>query len=281
MDRYQLIEYVRRRLGHPVVKVELDESQIVDEINYSRKKFIKWACGQATEEYYFTLLLSGGQCVYDLPEGVTEVISVNDKGSSMYGGINTLFSLENYLYMNGSLNPWNLGGGGQDGVNPIVNYHITLDYLETIQMYTPSTYNWTYFNDQNQIQLNPCPPVSGGCLSVCTSGASGYSLQSIDSPGYILIKSTAIKGSTLPGYNPETIYNNLYDRNWIQDYIVARCKIILGMIRRKFANFNSIGNTGISLDGSELIQEGKEEIEKLEETLREEENYCGMPILMG
>ncbi len=53
------------------------------------------------------------------------------------------------------------------------------------------------------------------------------------------------------------------------------------MIRRKFANFNSIGNTGISLDGSELIQEGKEEIEKLEETLREEENYCGMPILMG
>ena len=62
---------------------------------------------------------------------------------------------------------------------------------------------------------------------------------------------------------------------------MAECKILLGMIRRKFAQFNSIGNIGISLDGDQLVQEGKEEKDRLEETLRTEEGYDGYPIIIG
>jgi hypothetical protein len=56
---------------------------------------------------------------------------------------------------------------------------------------------------------------------------------------------------------------------------------MLGRIRSKFAQFNSIGNIGIGLDGDTLLQEGITEKEKLDETLRLEESYEGYGILLG
>ena len=72
-----------------------------------------------------------------------------------------------------------------------------------------------------------------------------------------------------------------YTSDWILDYSTALCKITLGMIRRKFANFTSIGNMGISMDGDTLVSEGKEELERLEESLKTEEVYDGLGILIG
>jgi hypothetical protein len=56
----------------------------------------------------------------------------------------------------------------------------------------------------------------------------------------------------------------------------------LGHIRRKFSNGSgSIGNVGITLDGSELLSEGKEEKDKLEEELDEKYAFDGYGISMG
>jgi hypothetical protein len=74
---------------------------------------------------------------------------------------------------------------------------------------------------------------------------------------------------------------NFYTSDWIFDYALAECKIILGRIRSKFAQFNSIGNIGIALDGDTLIQEGIQEKERLEETLRLEESHEGYGIIWG
>ena len=74
---------------------------------------------------------------------------------------------------------------------------------------------------------------------------------------------------------------NFYVSDWIFDYALAECKIILGRIRSKFAGFGSIGNVGIDLDGDALLSEGAAEKERLEETLRLEEQYEGYPIFWG
>ena len=82
-------------------------------------------------------------------------------------------------------------------------------------------------------------------------------------------------------YFERDVEEDLYDEDWILDYVTAMSKISLGIIRRKFAQFNSLGNQGISLDGSDLIQEGTQEKEALEITLREEECYEGYGIEIG
>lgn len=268
MTKSTLIEKVRRRLGYPLIKVELEDIQIADHIDYSRQKFIKWAVGQAVHECFFTMMLSAGQYMYDLPSGVTEVIGYSTETT---GGINTLFTIQNYLYNQGMYESLIHTGGFS-----MLSYHITMDFLESLKKYVVDAYNFKYHKYSNQLEIQP-PPPSGGSLTVVSNGVS----TTYDSPGWILIRAYMVEGSTVSSSWSDTSFSqDLYESGWIQDYVTALCKVSLGRIRSKFANFASIGNTGISLDGSDLISEGKEEIEKLEESLRLEETYDGMDISM-
>ena len=74
---------------------------------------------------------------------------------------------------------------------------------------------------------------------------------------------------------------NLYDEDWILDYVTALSKISLGIIRRKPSSFSGLGSSGVGLDGSDLISEGKEEKDYLEQTLRDEEAFEGLGIEIG
>ncbi len=276
ITKQQLAEKIKRRLGYPMVKVELHPRQISDAIDYARDKFIKWAIGQATQETWFTCILSAGQNFYDLPVGVTEVLAYEDKGSSY--GINTLFTIDNFLYSRGVFDPvfWTSGDS-----YTLISYHIALDFLTTLKKYTPSVYNWKYHRFENQLEIHP-PPPSGNAVSVTDQYGN---LVTFDSPGYILLRTHMMEASqyhnTDRGWTPNDSFENFYTSDWIFDYALAECKIILGRIRTKFAQFASIGNTGIALDGDALLSEGIEEKRELKETLQLEETWEGYEIIMG
>ena len=268
MTKNQLAEKIKRRLGYPMVKVELDQQQVNDAIDYARQKWMKWAVGQATHEVFFTLMLSAGQSLYDLPMGVTEVLSKESTGIS--SGINTLFTIENFLYNQGLYEAlWNTANQGYT----ILSYHIARDFLDTVRKYTPDKYNWKYHPYTNQLEVHPAPP-----------SGSTVELNNVlyNTPGWILLRAYMVEGSTLSGsWEPGDADEDFYGLDWIYDFATAECKIILGNIRRKFANFASIGNTGLSLDGDQLVSEGKEEQERLNETLRLEEPFDGLGISIG
>lgn len=266
MTKAQLVDLIRRRLGYPMVKVELSNQQVMDEIDYSRQKWVKWAVGQATQEVYFTLELSAGEFLYDLPAGVVEVVGYKSKGIGE--SINTLFTLENYLYSQGLYDAL-IKTSISDGYS-LVSYHVARDFLHTVERYIPDEYNFKYHPYTNQLEIRPVP----GTTNLSTGSIAG------ESQGYLLVRSYMVQQSSYTdSWNSSDTYQNFFEfSDWIQDYALARCKIILGRIRGKFANFASLGNTGISLDGDQLIQEGKEEIERLEETLRLEEAYDGYGV---
>lgn len=269
----QLVEKIRRRLGAPIVKVELDYSQIADAIDYSRQKWIKWAAGNATQEVFFTIPLSAGQNFYDMPVGVTEVLGYWDE-QFRTGGINTLFTLENWLFHNEGW--WSQYWPTTEGYT-ILSYHLAQDFLDTLRKYTPLEYNYKYHKYTNQIEIHPSPD-AGNSLSVTTTAGE---VEVIDSPGYLLIRSMMLQGSTVDGWQTGDSNNYFYGEDWIFDFALAECKIILGRIRSKFAAFASLGNTGLTLDGDQLLSEGAEEKDRLLERLKEEEVYEGLGILIG
>ena len=288
-SKSDLSERIKRRLGHPVIKVELDPQQIFDAIDYARDKWVKWAVGQATAETFLTVLLSAGKVFYDLPIGVVEVVDYDDRGAA-WGGVNTLFTIDNYLFNRGLYN-W-VWATGYD--YSFVSYHLSLDYLKTIDRYTPTVYNYKYHPFTNQLEVHP-PPPSGNYMEVDNGDGK---LVSVDSPGFILVRTYMMEGSSYSGMEQnnhratpwkrreEDLHSgnrndNFFTSDWIFDYALAESKIILGRIRSKFAGFTSIGNTGIDLDGADLIGEGTAEKEKLEETLRLEEVFEGYPIFWG
>ena len=287
LTKRELAEKILRRFGYPIVKVELEWEHIYDAIDYARDKWLKWSAGQSTnDDVYFTMLLSAGQNLYDLPVGVREVITYTSD-SAGWGSINTLFTLDNYLYnsglYDGILGMSRYGGTTYtthslyDGYN-LITYHITLDFLETLRRYTPETYNWKYHRFTNQLEIHPAPP-SGNSFNVVDE--NGNTVE-VDSPGYALIRASMVEGSTyVPNWKEGDSDEWFYGSQWILDYAEAMAKVTLGRIRRKFENFTSIGNTGIALDGSDLIAEGRENMQRLYEQLKEEESYVGGEILIG
>jgi len=242
-----------------MIRVELHNSQIEDCMAMARDEYMRWAVGGATDEVTFTIALSAGVSEYELPSGVTEVVKARDFDTSAHG-INTLFSAENYLYNQGVLSFLdNIGNYS------MIDYHMALEFIDLLDRYFPSYYTTRYNKASNTLSVRPTPDY--------------------DSPvGYLIIDSFMMAGTdqNTTGPIPEEVYNAMWDVSWVQKYTLACSKEILGLIRRKFANFSSIGNEGISLDGSDLISEGKEEKEKLEEEIKlDSYSEEGYPIVIG
>jgi hypothetical protein len=68
-------------------------------------------------------------------------------------------------------------------------------------------------------------------------------------------------------YRPDfVLMNDIYAQQWIKDYTLATCKIMLGEARSKFANIAGPQGGG-QLNGGDLKSAGKEELEKLDKEL--------------
>ncbi|MFA5025404.1 MAG: hypothetical protein WC503_02785 [Candidatus Shapirobacteria bacterium] len=264
-----LIIRIKRRLGWPSIKLEVEDETISQHIDFAKKKFIRYAVGQATQEVFFTVMLSAGQYLYDMPDGVTEIVSYNMDSGNL-GGINTLFTISNALYeqgMFGILDP-----AQTQGYN-LISYHAALDFLETLKRYTPEEFNYKYLSSRNVLEVQP-PPTSGYALNV---GDYTY-----DSPGWLLVRAYMLKDSTHSEYTDDFLNADLYNTSmWMEDYARALTKESLGLIRRKFASFSALGNQGTSLDGGDLLTEAKTEIEELEKSLREVETWEGGILFCG
>ena len=259
MTKEDLFDWIKRRLGHPMVRVELHESQIEDACNKAKDEFLKWAHGNATEDVSITLELSSGVSDYVLPAGITEIVKIKDFGIGA-GGINTLFSTENILYNFGVYSFLD---------NPItgysmVDYHLALEFMDLLDRYIPDRFNWRYNKSKNMLKLKPTP------------------IFDPEARQYILLFTYMYTGADEDSTElSDDVFDAIWNEVWVQDYSLACAKETLGYIRRKFANFSSIGNTGISLDGDSLISEAQQEKEKLEERLRNEEEHAGWPIIIG
>jgi len=454
----ELKNLIKRKLGFPMVKIELCDQQIYDSIDYTISLFLKWAVSNGTDIIYFTIPLEAGKKFYDLQKGILDIIEYTENGVGLHG-INTLFTVENYLFNQGA---FDILRGGSTG--SLVDYHMFLGFMEDLERYRPNQFNWRYHKMTNQLEITPTPEYNNEQLIIKRVDPKTNTLKDyvLDSPGFVMLKANVIQGSTLPNvirgweevvrelkpaselriinslekdenyfvltnnainqqltiskngnlyenwtwfddngktikwdnkdeilendeilceYNTIEIENNeidnkaydetpltttdtilitpieivakqfllseqtankpsvkillngitysygndflidtdnqtilfggktldgilidgdsvdvvfttiptnieefkesLYGETFVQDFATAMCKKTLGLIRRKFASFSSIGNQGISLDGDSLISEAIQEMEILKEQLMNEECHEGGYITMG
>lgn len=269
----ELVGWVRRELGEPIVKAELTDQQIIDNINQALDWFIVWA-SISYEEQYYALALEGGKCEYQLPEGMIDIIDFSEF-STYSAGINTLFTLPNQMNMAGM---FDFTMSGTHGLL-LLNYHLVLDFMETLQRYASSKYQWSFDNWERVLYLTPTPDHQTRTMTDNNTGET----KIIDSPGWVLLRMKQFVGAGRPGWSMNNAIRKLLGEIWIRRYTLALSKITLGLIRRKYGNFQSIGNTGIALDGESLVSEGVQERDELEKELRDEGVYnnTGYGIIMS
>jgi hypothetical protein len=231
-ERQKVIDYVQDMLGSGMVDVELDPKHYNTAIDRALAKFRQRSSNSVEESYGF-LTLQVDVNEYILPKEVMNVRqlfrrSIGSRSGGGDGG--TLFEPFNLAYSNTYLlASSNMGG--------LATYYAFASYQKQVGKMFGSDINFTFNKTTKLLTIMQRPRAEEELLL------------------------------WLYNYRPD--FNLLQDPQsgqWLKDYSLATCKIMLGEAREKFATIAG-PQSGTQLNGGALKGEGKAEIETLEADL--------------
>lgn len=237
-SKQQLIDYTLRKLGEPVVNVNVTEEQLSDRLEEALEKF---------REFHF----NGMQRLY-----ISHQLTATDV-QNKYITIpdNIIHIARVFPYVEGSATGTSPGDSGLFSVQ----YQIRLGDLWNI-----NSGNMTYYTSVMQNLALLDQTFNGLPMMRHTQVVDKLYLDA--KWGSVLDEGRYIAFEAFVTTNPEE-YRKIYDQIWLKEYFAALVKQQWGTNIKKFNGVMLIG--GVSIDGQALYEEGTQEVERLEEELRE------------
>jgi len=231
--KQQVFDYCKAMLGDGMVDVELDPIHYETALNRSLAVF-RQRSDNAVEESYVFLNLLVDTNEYILPAEIQQVRQIYRRsiGSRTGGGSGgTVFEPFNLAYTNTYLlSSTNMGG--------LLTYELFAQYQELVGKMFGSFINFTYNSQTKKLRIEQRPRSEESVMLLC------YNVR----PDFSLVSDT-------------------YSGQWIKDYSLANCKMMLGQAREKFAQIAG-PQGGSSLNGAALKSEAQAEMDKLMEDLK-------------
>lgn len=231
-SKQEVFNYCKAMLGDGMIDVELDPIHYETALNRALGVF-RQRSDNAVEESYLFLTLEQDKNDYILPKEVQQVRqifrrSVGSRSGNGSGG--TVFEPFNMAYTNTYLlSSTNMGG--------LLTYELFSQYQELVGKMFGSFINFTWHPQSRKIMIQQRP-----------RGFEKVMLQVYNvKPDFAIIDDT-------------------YAGQWIKDYTLANCKMMLGQAREKFAQIAG-PQGGSSLNGAAMKAEATAEIEKLTDDL--------------
>lgn len=227
-SKQEVYNYCKLMLGDGMVDVELDPSHYEVALEKSLAVF-RQRSDNSVEESYAFLKLEEDKNEYILPKEIQQVRQIFRRsiGSrSGGGGGGTVFEPFNLAYTNTYLlSSTNMGG--------LLTYELFAQYQELVGRMFGSFINFTWNPQNKKLVIQQRPRTEEEVMLWV------YNIK----PDFAII-------------------NDTYSGQWIKDYTLANCKMILGQAREKFAQIAG-PQGGSSLNGAALKQEAQAEIERL------------------
>jgi hypothetical protein len=230
--RQGVYSYCKTMLGDGMIDVELDPVHYETALNRALGVF-RQRGDNAVEESYAFLMLQENQNEYTLPKEIQQVRQIFRRsiGSrSGGGGGGTVFEPFNLAYTNTYLlSSTNMGG--------LATYELFAGYQEMVGKMFGSFINYTWNPQSKKLIISQRP-----------RGEEEVMLWVYNTkPDSIIIE-------------------DVYSGQWIKDYTLANCKIMLGQAREKFASIAG-PQGGTALNGAALKAEGQQDLERLTQEL--------------
>jgi hypothetical protein len=227
-----LIEYVRLQLGGDIVDVELDPSHY--EAAYQKTLgTYRQRAQNAYEESYSFLELVRDVSIYQLPQ---EVVTVRQIFRRTFGDSTGPFASNFDPFAQASLNVYlmnfNVAGG-------MATYDFYTQYVELAARMFGGYMNYTWNPVTKKLQLIRDPKGTGENVLLWT-----YNLK--------------------PEIN---LLSDFQISQWIRDYMVAACKMIIGEAREKFGTIAGPQGGG-TLNGAAMKAEAQAQQDSLIEQLK-------------
>jgi hypothetical protein len=246
-ERQKIVEYVQAMLGAGMVDVELDPVHYSTAIDRALNKF-RQRSTNAVEESYGFLTLQVDVNEYTLPKEVMNVRqlfrrSIGSRSGGGDGG--TLFEPFNLAYSNTYLlASSNMGG--------LATYYAFASYQKQVGKMFGSDINFTFNKTTKLLTIMQRPRAEEELLL------------------------------WMYNYRPDfNLLQDPYAGQWLKDYSLATCKMMLGEAREKFSQIAG-PQSGTSLNGAALKGEAKAELEALElELINYKEGGTPLTFVIG
>ena len=225
--KQNLIEYVKLQLGGDIIDLELDPSHY--EAAYAKTiGTYRQRANNAYEESYSFFELVKDQNVYTLPQ---EIVSVRQVFRRTFGDATGPYASNFDPFAQASLNVYlmnfNVAGG-------LATYDFYSQYTELAAKMFGGYMNYTFNPVTKKLQLIRDPKGTGENVLIWA-----YNLK--------------------PEIN---LLSDFQISQWIKDYMVANCKMIIGEAREKFATIAGPQGGG-SLNGTAMKAEAKTSMDEL------------------
>jgi len=232
-ERNKVFDYVKLMLGDGMVDVELDPAHYEMALDRALARY-RQRSPNAVEESYLFLELIQDQNEYRLPDEVVTVRQVFRRAIGSRSGIGaggTLFEPFNLAYTNTYLMSGSMMGG-------LATYDAFAGYQKLVGRMFGSYIEFLWKPTTHILNILQRPFAQGEQI-LCQV----YNYR----PDWVLLQ-------------------DIYCKQWLRDYTLATAKMSLGQARSKFGSIAGPGSP-ITLNGTALIAESKEEIERLDKEL--------------
>ena len=233
LERNKVFDYVRAMLGDGMIEVELDPIHYETALDRALNRF-RQRSPNAVEESYSFLELIMDQNEYRLPDEIINVQSVFRRAIGSRSGMGaggTLFEPFNLAYTNTYLMSGSMMGG-------LATYELFAGYQKLVGKMFGSYIEFSWKPTSHILNILQRPFAQGE---------------------QILIKSQ--------NYRPDwVLLQDIYAKQWLKDYTLATCKIMLGEARSKFGSIAGPGSA-ITLNGTALLTAGTAELKDLDKEM--------------
>jgi len=196
---------------------------------------------------------------------VLGVYSVDPPSGGYYGGSSDLLFNFDYAIMAGAFG-YDISSGTrstmlkQSGYD-LVTYHLAKSFVEqTRKMLRYTSYTYDPYTQRLKIIPEPTGSYRGG--SAIGDDSSCCAVRS--------------NQCYMVGVYLSPTVEEMLSTYWVQEYVLAKAKTIIGTMRSKYGN-NRLGD-GTTIDGSAMLAEGNERIKELMKELRDDLYYNSGPL---
>lgn len=228
--RAQFKEYCLRKLGKPVIEINVDDDQIEDRIDESLKYYYDYHFDGSERIFYKHLVTEQNKIdkYITLPENIIGAVRVFPVGG-MVTGSRDLFNIQYQIALNDLYTLTSVS---------MVPYYMAMSHLSLIEQIIVGQQPIRYNRHTNKCYLD-------------------MEWDRIDAGKYVLIEAYEV-------INPET-YTDAWGDRWLQEYCTQKIKYQWGTNLTKFTGLQLPG--GVQFNGEKIMDDAEKKIEALEQEM--------------
>lgn len=226
-SREEFKEYCLRKLGKPVIEINVDDDQIDDRIDESLKYYWDYHFDGSDKVYYRHKITEADKVnkYLTLPDNIIGAVSVFPIGAPTISS-NDLFNIQYQIALNDLYTLTSVS---------MVPYYMTMEHLSLIEEILVGKQQIRYTRHKNRLYVD-------------------MDWDKMTSTTYLLVEAYEV-------IDPD-IYTEVWSDRWLQNYVSAKIKYQWGSNLTKFIGMTMPG--GVQFNGERILSDADREIEKME-----------------